>query len=124
MIYQPEVAEQILERLAEGETLRAVCRDLKVSTVVAHDWCEANAEFATRYARAREHQGHAAADRAVERAMQRSDSPQADRLEFDALRWFAGKVAPRHYSDKVQVGSDPDNPLTVVVRRIVDTSGG
>lgn len=56
--------------------------------------------FAAQYARARELQGHAAADRAIQEAINAQD-PQLGRLRYDALKWHASKLAPRDYGDKV-----------------------
>jgi hypothetical protein len=120
--YNAEIADEICRQMSDGKTLGDICAPDEMpprSTVIG--WAADNVDnFASKYARAREMQGHAAAENAVKRALQRSENPQADRLEFDALRWFAGKVAPRHYGDKVAVGGDPDAPaVQVAIRRIV-----
>ena len=101
-LYTPELADEICTRLSEGETLTSICApDGMPSMGAVWHWTHDVEGFAERYARARELQGHAAADNAIAAAKKRSGDTQADRLEFDALRWFAGKVAPRHYGDKV-----------------------
>lgn len=44
---------------------------------------------------------------------------QRDRLRVDTLKWYASKVAPKLYGERVVVGGDKDAPVTfdVVVRR-------
>jgi len=63
------------------------------------------AEFAEQYARAREDQ----AENLVARAMKIVDEVKAEtaevsraRLQFDAFRWHAGKLAPKKYGDRVE----------------------
>lgn len=52
--YNESIAHQICERIAEGEPLRAICReDGMPSWRTVYEWTEANAEFAARIARAR-----------------------------------------------------------------------
>src|SRR5215203_4559184 len=53
--YSPEIAEEILARLCEGEALRHICRDAHMPSAGAVvQWTYSDAEFAKRYARARE----------------------------------------------------------------------
>lgn len=117
-----KVMEEIFRRMAEGETVRAICRDKHMpDRVTLWGWLDSDADLSSRYARAREMQGHAVADMAIERGLQRTDNPQADRLEFDALRWMAGKVAPRHYGDKTVVTGPNDGPVQVE-SRVIDAA--
>lgn len=53
--YTPELADEICERLAEGEPLRAICRDMHMpSWRAVYDWIKKDTEFASRIAHARE----------------------------------------------------------------------
>ena len=122
--YTQEAADEILSRMAEGELVVDIARSSHLpSPGVIWKWTRLHRDFGDAYARAREVQGHVLAERAAARGLQCTDNPQADRLAFDAMRWLAGKVAPRHYSDKVQLSGDPDSPVTIAVRRIVDVPG-
>lgn len=50
-----ELKDEICERIANGETLRAICReDGKPSFVSVYNWLNADDDFALRFARARE----------------------------------------------------------------------
>src|SRR3954454_25405928 len=66
-------------------------------------WLDAHAEFRPAYAHARELCGDAAAERAVREGLAATpENAQAARVRFDALRWWASKLAPKVYGDKIQ----------------------
>lgn len=53
--YTPELADEICSRIAEGEPLRQICRDEHMpSWRTVYRWIEADEEFASRIARARD----------------------------------------------------------------------
>ncbi len=118
--YQPDIATRILQRMAGGETLTAICRTAGMpchSTVRL--WAiEDRDGFSARYARAREAQAHAIAEGALDGA-QRATDAALGRLEFDAKRWFAGKMLPRVYGEKPepQVGTVV-NPIVVLLQQM------
>lgn len=65
--YTPELDAEICERLANGETLRAICRDAHMpSWVTVYNWRKANPEFSQRFTLARELGGDAIAEEALE----------------------------------------------------------
>jgi hypothetical protein len=101
-LYTPELADAICERLSNGESLNAICAaDGMPSEAAVRLWALDDRDgFAAKYARARELQAHALAELAVTEAAKASDAALG-RLAFDARRWFAGKVAPKHYGEKV-----------------------
>ncbi len=47
-------------------------------------------------------QAHAIAERAILEAEKATGDAQLARLKFDARRWFVGKIAPKHYGDRVE----------------------
>lgn len=99
--FTQEIADHICERLAEGESLRSICRDdpfPNKSTVFR--WLAANKEFRDQYARARETQADAIADEILDIADEAEDAAKA-RLQVDARKWLAGKLRPKVYGDKV-----------------------
>lgn len=111
--FTPEIANAICERLADGESLRQICRDDDMpdrSTV--RRWLSANEAFRAQYAHAREEQGDAYAEKAVEEAMTAEDAAKG-RLRMDALKWAASKLAPKRYGDKLALtgGDEGDAPL-------------
>lgn len=122
-LYTTEIADEICERMAIGETLRAICREDKfpaAPTVIG--WVMDDRDgFSERYARAREAQAHALADQLLEIA----DTPEhgvtitteADgtqkvvegdmiahrRLRYDARKWLTSKILPKVFGDKSTV---------------------
>jgi hypothetical protein len=101
--YEEEIANEVCDRLTEGESLMSICEDDTMphaSTVFR--WLDTNAEFRDKYARAREVQGHLAADRAVDAAVNATDAGLG-RLAYDARKWQASKLAPKVYGDKTEV---------------------
>src|SRR5690606_12399717 len=136
--FTQEAADEICDRLAKGESLRKICEDeeggfLPTARTV-HRWLASDEEWAggfrQQYVRAREAQ----ADHYAEEVISISDGdPMADpdgvavardRLRVDARKWYAGKLAPKKYGDKVtneHVGPD-GGPVQVqkIERVIVD----
>lgn len=71
--YTPELAEEICNRIAEGEPLRAICRDAHMpSWRAVYDWIGKDEDFASRIAQARKMGFDAIAEEALEIA----DTPQ------------------------------------------------
>jgi hypothetical protein len=102
--YTEELAGQIADRLACGEPLAKICEDDGMPhRVTVNRWCRAHPEFAVIFARAREDAGEVWAERALQAAL-RADpiTANASRLKYDALRWYASKLAPKLYGDRVQ----------------------
>lgn len=140
-LYHPEIADEICRRMAEGESLRAICKDAHLpcaSTVLG--WLSSQnpdyAQFLEQYARSRAIQ----ADMLVEETIEISDDGtndwmerkgpegqslgwtlngehvQRSRLRVDTRKWFAGKVAPKKYGDKLDLNE------TKEVRHVLDLS--
>jgi hypothetical protein len=67
-------------------------------------WREADPNFASEYARARDEGMDRLAELAADEACAKHapHDVQAARLALDARKWFASKVAPRRYGDKLE----------------------
>jgi len=98
-------------------------------------WLAINEAFRDQYARAREAQ----ADTLVDEILEISDDGRNDymtsmgegeetlayrlngehvqrsRLRVDSRKWFASKVAPRKYGDRIQLANDPTDPIVPVL---------
>jgi hypothetical protein len=117
--YTPEVAALICERLAAGESLRAICRDAGMppeSTV--RGWVLDNVQgFSAQYARAREigldalaEETLAIADTPVEGVRReesddgykevREDMLGHRKLQIDTRKWLLSKLAPKKYGER------------------------
>lgn len=116
--YTPEIAAKICARLAEGESLIAICADDDMpSRAAVYVWLESNTEFQDRYARARARQAEHFLDEIVQIADEsdrdtihgeNGDSPNSEwiarsRLRVDTRKWVMSKLAPKKYGDKIDV---------------------
>lgn len=101
--FTPELADEICDRLMDGESLIRICRDENMPhrrTVIR--WMEKDPEFATRCARARVEQGDAVAEEITEvlEAVKSGDIPaDVGRVVVSGLQWKAAKLAPKVYGD-------------------------
>jgi len=118
--YTDAVAMRICTRLANGESLRTICLDADMpdrGTVIYWLAQERNAEFARQYARAREAQADHYADEIIEISntpvigkktkktgkvteVTTGDMIEHRRLQVDARKWYAEKVAPKKYGTR------------------------
>ena len=142
--YTDEIAGEICQRIAEGESLRSICaRDDMPAQSTVFRWLadDERASFRERYARAREAQADTIFDEILDIAddarndwmLRRGDDDagwqangehiQRSRLRIDARRWMAGKLRPKVYGDKP--AGDEDNPIHVIqtIRREVVKPG-
>ena len=132
--FSQEKADAICLRMENGDSLRTICKDEEFphrNTVFR--WLDANESFRSQYARARE----ALADYYAEENIDISDDGTNDwmerrseaekgagvstgwvlngenvnrsRLRIDARKWYASKLAPKKYGDKLDTTiSGPD----------------
>ena len=103
------MAASICERIALGESLRAICRDEGMpdqSTV--HRWLSQDEEFASKCARARELQGDTMFDRVgdtVDKTESGALAPDQARVVISGLQWMAAKLKPKKYGERLEVDS-------------------
>ncbi len=130
-LYTEALAAEICRRLAEGETLRSVCRDQAMpdkATVLRWLADKTKVDFRDQYAHARDMQADALFDEALEIADDVSgdwstdkdgkkvldhEHIQRSRLRVDTRKWAAGKLAPKRYGDKMQHTGDGGGPIRV-----------
>lgn len=105
--YNGAMIEDICEKIANGRSLRSICaEDGMPTTSTVCKWLVENKEFSEQYARARTRQ----ADYFFEEIVEIADSVEADsaavmkaRLQVDARKWAASKIAPKKYGDKTEL---------------------
>lgn len=100
--YTPELAALICDRLSEEEGgLVEVCKaaDMPARSSV-YLWLSQHKEFSDMYARAREDLGVFVAHKGVKEATGAKDA-QLGRLQFDARKWLASKLAHKQFGDKI-----------------------
>ncbi len=100
-----DVREAILEGLADGKSLRAICREdgmPNVSTVIRWLADEREAEFRAQYAHARAMGDDAMAEDIQDIADDRTLDHNDRKVRIDARKWLLGKRQPKKYGDKIE----------------------
>lgn len=134
--YSDDLGQAICDRLADGETLNAICaaEDMPAARTVRRWAADPEHPFAPRYARAREIGYHKMADDVLDVAddgrndwvMRRKESGetflaldtdhiQRSRLRVDTRKWLLSKALPKIYGDKTIVEGG-DTPVQTVNR--------
>lgn len=146
VIRTKENATKICALLAEGMSLRAICRmEGMPSKQAVLEWLSVDAEFAAQYARAREDGADEMADELLEIAddgsndwMERENKDgsvgwvlngehvQRSKLRVDTRKWLMSKMRPKKYGDNVAVTGPGGGPIQVaaVEWRVVDPRKG
>jgi cobalamin biosynthesis Mg chelatase CobN len=114
--FTEELADEIFERIASGESMRMICEDANMphrSTVIR--WMAENTDFATKCARAREFQSDVMDDLILDTANAcTSETAQADKVKIAAYQWRASKLAPKKYGDKLELEHSGNVTVQVV----------
>lgn len=120
--FSEEKADEICERLINGESLRAICKDDHMpSAVTVFKWLDKHEGFANRYARAKEEQAEMFAD---EIAAIADETPELEPIRdaqgnivemrmhsayvayqknrIDARKWVAAKLKPKKYGERIE----------------------
>ena len=130
-LYSLEIALEICDRIADGESLVKICSDPKMPKKTAvYEWLLRHKEFAEIYARAREDQAdtladeiHAISDELPQQIVDdkgktRYDSAyvQWQKNRVDARKWVAAKLKPKKYSDRIaHVGDNESDAININV---------
>ncbi|MBS0364056.1 MAG: hypothetical protein JSR98_22000 [Proteobacteria bacterium] len=101
--YTQEVGEAICARLANGESLVAICGDPDMPCAgTVYGWVARHPAFQDAYVAARMMQADYLLDEAREVALGATPkSVWADRLRFDTIRWMTARLAPKKYCEPV-----------------------
>lgn len=103
-----DLIEKMIDRMESGETITSITRDPRMPSVATlWRWEEKQDELGERITRARERGYQARADAIMDR-VKVCDDPQKGRLEFDAERWYLGKMQPKRFGDKIDVTTGGD----------------
>lgn len=118
--YTPELAAQICDRLAAGESLNAICSaDAFPAESTVRGWAiDDTGGFSAKYTRAREIQAHMLGDEIIQIAdtpmlgsktktnedgeveITEGDMIEHRRLRVESRKWYISKVLPKVYGDK------------------------
>lgn len=119
--YSQQLADAICDLLVDGKSLRTICSTAKMpsrSTVIR--WLAEKEAFRNQYARARELQADTLAEEILDIAdkavlgerlkkdgkgkvleRQTGDMVERSRLRVDVRKWYAGKLQPKKYGERV-----------------------
>ena len=124
--YTSAIADEICERIANGETLRAIeaLSHMPTKTTILKWRLDDHSGFSDRYARARESSAHTMENRALDycdRLESAKSLTEVQGLKESAqiLRWAAGLRAPKTHGDlqKHEHSGSGGAPLTVTINR-------
>ena len=126
--YSPELAAEILTRIAEGESLHKITKEAGMpSHSSVYLWLMLYPDFSDKYACAREEQAETLADEIVaiadeppaevidDKGVSRTDSGWVtwQKNRVDARKWVAAKLKPKKYGERTTLAGDKDNPVEV-----------
>lgn len=142
--FSQATADTICERLADAKSLRSICLDETMpSAATVCRWLadERYSSFREQYTRAREAQADAIFDEILHIAdtqvegerikidadgneeITREDMLGHRRLQIDARKWMAGKLAPKKYGDKLELDHKTGGePISFTLIRQPDAS--
>ncbi len=116
-LYSEALADEICELIMQGKALPDVAKAVHVDKTTILRWVEKHPDFCNRYARAREVQADVLAEEIIAiaddpateeiqdgdetRTVISSSAVQRNRLRVDARKWYASKLAPKKYGDKL-----------------------
>jgi hypothetical protein len=110
-IYTQNLADNICNRLALGDSLRKICADDEMPDLTTiMEWIRNKPDFSKQYAQAREEQAETYADQLIHIADEESDDVNRARLRIDTRKWVAMKLKPKKYGDKIGIGGADDLP--------------
>lgn len=122
--YSQALADAICERIADGESLRAICtgEDMPNRATVFR-WLAKHEEFRDQYARAKEEQADTLADEILDIAddgtndwmekksaegenigwRENGEAIRRSQLRVEARKWIAAKLKPKKYGEKLDL---------------------
>lgn len=134
-LYSSDLADAICERVADGESLRSICKgdDMPARSSI-FKWLSEHKAFSDQYARAKEEQADTLFDDILSIADQYDNASdkldvehiQRAKLRIDARKWMAGKLRPKKYGEKLELSGDQENPIVteIVIRGVSANSRG
>lgn len=115
--YTKRLVDDICTRIADGESLNAICQDETMpAKATVLNWVVTDREgFFDQYRAAREAAGYGEGDEVAEigrLTLSGQYDPSAAKVAIDALKWSAARKASKAYGDKIQhTGSDGSGPV-------------
>ena len=129
--YSPELAADICSRIAEGASLRSICRSASMpSASSVFLWLTKYPDFSENYATAQKERAEGLFEEMFEISDEVAPEPSEvakARLRVDTRKWALARMNPKKYGDKVALtgGDDTDNPIKneLTVKFVSSTDG-
>lgn len=118
--FTQEIFDKICERMADGESLRAICKTkgFPAKRTVLR-WVAADDTLAKQYAEAQLMRAEHYFDEIVEIADSGTD-PAKTRVQVDARKWVLSRMNPKKYGDKMDLTANINGKIESITRRVVD----
>lgn len=118
--FTQEIFDKICERMADGESLRAICKTkgMPAKRTVLR-WVAADDTLAKQYAEAQLMRAEHYFDEIVEIADNGTD-PAKTRVQVDARKWVLSRMNPKKYGDKMDLTANINGKIESITRRVVD----
>jgi hypothetical protein len=115
--FSQEIFDEICEKIANGESLRKICKNDKMPNLTSvWKWLNNDEELSKQYARAREEQAEYYADEITEicdaeipvDAFGKIDAGAVNqaRLKIDSRKWIASKLKPKRFGDYTKIQAE------------------
>src|SRR3977135_2681108 len=110
--YTRALADIICDRMTEGESLRAICRDFGMpSEGAVRGWSVRDVDgFGERYRAARLLLMECWADQSVDIAADADRARRDRQIRTEVRQWLMSKLSPRRFGAKGQIGGGLENP--------------
>lgn len=119
LVLSDDQRAHILSELADGKSLRSICRDDNMPVVSTIMKILSNdAEFAEQYAHARRAGDDAMAEDIQAIADDGELDPNDRRIRIDARKWLLAKRQPKKYGDKLDVEHGITTELGTILSRV------
>ncbi len=142
--YSQQLVDAICDLLVDGKSLRTICSTAKMpSRSTAIRWLAENEAFRNQYARARELQADTLAEEILDIAdkavlgerlkkdgkgkvleRQTGDMVERSRLRVDVRKWYAGKLQPKKYGERVALDHGVQDNLADQLRAARERAAG
>lgn len=118
--YTPELSDIICSQLADGLSMRTVCKpDSMPNKATVFNWLRTNEAFNDQYVKAKAESADSLTDEILDIADNcnndwmenegdstgyklNGEAVQRSRLRIDSRKWLASKLKPKKYGDKIQ----------------------
>jgi hypothetical protein len=116
-LYSKELASKICEEIAQGKSLRTICKaDEMPAVATIFLWFQKHKEFVEQYDKAKQEQAVAMAEEILDiaddgtndyyenddgKVLLAAENIQRSRLRVDTRKWLLSKLVPKKYGDRV-----------------------